>query len=136
MAPTSSTFLILILAVLFAVTGIYRALVVVTDIQNGHFNRLVVRPVDGLVLLLGLVIADFALVVGLKVPEIIMSFVAGVNFASGVHGILVGAVSGVGVVSVGLALAALMSRAAGCWATGAEESCTICPMTGGHRQVE
>ena len=111
MAPTSSTFLILILAVLFAVTGIYRALVVVTDIQNGHFNRLVVRPVDGLVLLLGLVIADFALVVDLKVPEIIMSFVAGVNFATGVHGILVGAVSGVGVVSVGLALAALKSRA-------------------------
>ena len=67
MAPTSSTFLVLILAVLFAVTGIYRALVVV-------------RPADGLVLLLGLVIADFALVVGLKVPEIIMSFVAGMGF--------------------------------------------------------
>ena len=94
MAPTSSTFLVLILAVLFAVTGIYRALVVVTDIQNGHFNRLVVRPADGLVLLLGLVIADFALVVGLKVQEIIMSFVAGMGFWWGPSQMWASSVSG------------------------------------------
>ena len=81
MAPTSSTFLVLILAVLFAVTGIYRALVVV-------------RPADGLVLLLGLVIADFALVVGLKVPEIIMSFVAGMGFWWGPSQMWASSVSG------------------------------------------
>ena len=30
----------------------------------------------------------------------------------------------------------LMSMAPRSWATGAEESCTTCPMTGGRRQVE
>ena len=70
-------------AVLFAVTGISRALVVVTDIQTGYFDRLVVSPVNRLALLLGLMIADFALVVALTVPVIIMSFIVGVSFAAG-----------------------------------------------------
>ena len=60
-------------AVLFAVTGISRALVVVTDIQTGYFDRLVVSPINRLALLLGLMIADFARVVALTVPVIIMS---------------------------------------------------------------
>ena len=76
-------------AVLFAVTGISRGLVVVTDIQTGYFDRLVVSPVNRLALLLGLMIADFALVVALTVPVIIMSFIVGVSFAAGVPGILV-----------------------------------------------
>ena len=75
-------------AVLFAVTGISRALVVVTDIQTGYFDRLVVSPINRLALLLGLMIADFALVVALTVPVIIMSFIVGVSFATGVPGIL------------------------------------------------
>ena len=75
-------------AVLFAVTGISRALVVVTDIQTGYFDRLVVSPVNRLALLLGMMIADFALVVALTIPVIIMSFVVGVSFATGVPGIL------------------------------------------------
>ena len=75
-------------AVLFAVTGISRALVVVTDIQTGYFDRLVISPVNRLALLLGLMIADFALVVALTVPVIIMSFIVGVSFATGVPGIL------------------------------------------------
>ena len=77
------------MAVLFAVTGISRALVVVTDIQTGYFDRLMVSPVNRLALLLGLMIADFALVVALTVPVIIMSFIVGVSFATGVPGILV-----------------------------------------------
>jgi ABC-2 type transport system permease protein len=76
-------------AVLFAVTGISRAMVVVTDIQTGYFDRLVVSPVNRLALLLGLMIADFALVVGLTVPVVIMAFIVGVNFATGAPGILV-----------------------------------------------
>ena len=75
-------------AVLFAVTGISRALVVVSDIQTGYFDRLVISPVNRLALLLGLMIADFALVVALTVPVIIMSFIVGVSFATGVPGIL------------------------------------------------
>ena len=76
-------------AVLFAVTGISRALVVVTDIQTGYFDRLAISPVNRLALLLGLMIADFAMVVALTVPVVIMAFIAGVNFATGVPGILV-----------------------------------------------
>ena len=76
-------------AVLFAVTGVSRAITVVTDIQTGYFDRLVVSPVNRLALLLGLMIADFALVVALTIPVIIMGFIAGVSFVTGVPGILV-----------------------------------------------
>ena len=75
-------------AVLFAVTGVSRAMVVVTDIQTGYFDRLVISPVNRLALLLGLMIADFALVTALTVPVIIMAFIVGVSFATGVPGIL------------------------------------------------
>ena len=75
-------------AVLFAVTGISRAITVVTDIQTGYFDRLVISPVNRLALLIGLMAADFALVVALTVPVIIMGFIAGVGFVTGVPGIL------------------------------------------------
>ena len=75
-------------AVLFAVTGISRAMVVVTDIQTGYFDRLVISPVNRLALLLGLLIADFALVIALTVPVVIMAFIVGVGFVTGVPGIL------------------------------------------------
>ena len=76
-------------AVLFAVTGISRAITVVTDIQSGYFDRLVISPVNRFALLLGLMVADFTLVLALTVPVIIMGFIAGVHFATGAPGILV-----------------------------------------------
>ncbi len=76
-------------AVLFAVTGISRATTVVADIQSGYFDRLVMTPVNRLALLLGLMIADFALVVALTIPVVIMGYIAGVSFVTGVPGILV-----------------------------------------------
>ncbi len=75
-------------AVLFAVTGISRATTVVTDIQSGYFDRLVMTPVNRLALLLGLMVADFFLVVALTIPVIIMGYIAGVQFVTGVPGIL------------------------------------------------
>ena len=75
-------------AVLFAVTGISRAMVVVTDIQTGYFDRLVISPVNRFALLLGFLIADFALVIALTVPVVIMASIVGVGFATGVPGIL------------------------------------------------
>ena len=75
-------------AVLFAVTGISRAITVVTDIQSGYFDRLVITPVNRLALLLGLMAADFALVVALTVPVIIMGAVVGVWFVTGLLGAL------------------------------------------------
>ena len=76
-------------AVLFAVTGISRAITVVTDIQSGYFDLLVISPVNRFALLLGLMVADFTLVLALTVPVIIMGFIAGVHFATGAPGILV-----------------------------------------------
>ena len=75
-------------AIIFAVTGISRAITLVTDIQTGYFDRLALTPVNRLALLLGLTVADFALVVALTIPVIVMGFIVGVTFASGVLGLL------------------------------------------------
>ncbi len=75
-------------AVLFAVTGVSRAITVVTDIQSGYFDRLVITPVNRVALLLGLMLADFTLIVALTVPVIIMGFIVGVQFETGILGIL------------------------------------------------
>ena len=40
------------MAIIFAVTGMSRALVVVSDIQSGYFDRLSLTPVNRLALLL------------------------------------------------------------------------------------
>lgn len=75
-------------AILFAVTGNSRAITIVTDIQNGYFDRLSITPVNRLALLLGLMVADFAMVVTLTIPVLIVGFAVGVRFTSGPLGIL------------------------------------------------
>ena len=75
-------------AIIFAVTGISRAVTLVTDIQTGYFDRLAMTPVNRLALLLGLTIADFTLVVAVTIPVIVLGFAVGVTFASGPLGLL------------------------------------------------
>ena len=75
-------------AIIFAVTGISRAVTLVTDIQTGYFDRLSLTPVNRLAMLLGLTVADFSLVVALTLPVIVIGFVVGVTFASGPLGLL------------------------------------------------
>jgi ABC-2 type transport system permease protein len=75
-------------AIIFAVTGISRASALVTDIQGGYFDRLLLTPMNRLALLLGLMVADFALVVALSVPVLLMGFAFGVEFATGPLGVL------------------------------------------------
>ena len=67
-------------AILFAVTGVSRAVTLVTDIQTGYFDRLSMTPVNRFALLLGLTVADFSLVVALTIPVIVLGFVVGVTF--------------------------------------------------------
>ena len=74
-------------AILFAVTGISRATTVVIDIQSGYFDRLVISPVNRLSLLIGLMLADFVLVVALTIPVLIMGYAVGIRFESGLLGI-------------------------------------------------
>jgi ABC-2 type transport system permease protein len=76
-------------AILFAVTGLSRASALVTDIQNGYFDRLLMTPIRRLALLLGLMMADLTLIVTLSIPVVFMGFVVGVRFETGAVGIVV-----------------------------------------------
>ncbi|HXX89528.1 MAG TPA: ABC transporter permease [Acidimicrobiales bacterium] len=91
-------------SVVFAVTGVSRASSLVLDIQNGYFDRLTITPIRRLPLLLGLMMADLALVMALAVPVVLLGLAIGVRFATGVPGmVLFVVVSGLwGLVFTGL----------------------------------
>ncbi len=76
------------MAIAFAVTGMSRSVSLVTDIQSGYFDRLLMTPVRRPALLLGLMAADVALIVALCVPVLVIGFAVGVRFATGVPGVL------------------------------------------------
>lgn len=76
------------MAVTFAVTGVSRAPALVTDIQNGYFDRLCLTPIRRISLLLGHMMADIAVVMALCVPVLVLGFAIGVRFASGPGGVL------------------------------------------------
>jgi|tagenome__1003787_1003787.scaffolds.fasta_scaffold20911924_2 ABC-2 type transport system permease protein len=75
-------------AIIFAVTGVSRANALVIDIKDGYFERLLLTPVHRLALLLGLMAADFVLIIALSVPVIIMGWITGVTFVTSLPGIL------------------------------------------------
>ena len=75
-------------AIIMAVTGpLSRALTLVEDVRSGYFDRLVMTPVRRLALLMGLMVADIALVIALSVPVLILGYAVGVRFETGVAGI-------------------------------------------------
>ena len=74
--------------IIFGVTGISRAGVLVTDIQDGYFDRLLLTPVRRLALLLGMMVADIVLVTALALPVLLVGFLAGVGLETGVLGLL------------------------------------------------
>jgi ABC-2 type transport system permease protein len=76
-------------AIIFAVTGVSRATVLVTDIQDGYFDRLVMTPISRPALLLGLMVADLAMVCGLCIPVMGLGLATGVRFDTGIAGMLV-----------------------------------------------
>jgi ABC-2 type transport system permease protein len=76
-------------AIIFAVTGVSQAGALVTDIQDGYFDRLLMTPIKRLALLLGLMVADLALVMGLALPVLALGFATGVRFETGVLGVVV-----------------------------------------------
>ncbi len=75
------------MAVAFAVTGMSRAPTLVTDIQDGYFDRLLMTPVRRVALLLGLMAADVVVVIALCVPVLVVGFAVGVHFRTGIPGI-------------------------------------------------
>lgn len=76
-------------AIIFAVTGVSRASTLVTDIQDGYFDRLIITPVNRKALLLGLMVADFVLVVALSIPVVLLGYLVGVRFEAGPAGVAV-----------------------------------------------
>jgi ABC-2 type transport system permease protein len=75
-------------AITFAITGVSRAITVVTDITSGYFDKLSITPVNRLALLLGFMAADLALVVALSIPVLVLGFIFGVRFETGALGVL------------------------------------------------
>lgn len=75
-------------AIIFAVTGVSRANALVLDISGGYFERLLLTPVNRLALLLGLMAADFVLIVALCIPVILMGLITGVAWTTGIAGIV------------------------------------------------
>jgi len=75
-------------AVIFAVTGVSRANALVADISSGYFERLLLTPVNRLALLLGMMAADFVLVVLLCLPVLVLGTLVGVSFATGIPGMV------------------------------------------------
>lgn len=75
-------------SIIFAVTGISRASMLVTDIQTGYLDRMLVTPVRRTTLLLGLMVADVVMAIGLAVAVLLLGFVYGVWFDVGILGLL------------------------------------------------
>jgi ABC-2 type transport system permease protein len=76
------------MAIAFAVTGMSRAPGLVTDIQGGYFDRLCMTPVRRPALLLGLMVADVAVIIALCIPVLAIGFGIGVRFVTGGLGVL------------------------------------------------
>ena len=76
------------MAIAFAVTGMSRSVSLVTDIQSGYFDRLLMTPVRRPALLLGLMVADVTVILALCVPVLAIGFTIGVRFVTGGLGVL------------------------------------------------
>jgi ABC-2 type transport system permease protein len=76
-------------AIVFAVTGVSRASALVTDIQSGYFDRLLLTPIRRPMLLLGLMAADIISIVMLTIPVLLLGLALGVSFQTGVLGMVV-----------------------------------------------
>ena len=76
-------------AILLGVTGISRAPAVVLDVQNGYLDRLLMTPVSRIAILLGHLLADVAIALGLAIPILILGLALGAGFETGLVGIVV-----------------------------------------------
>jgi ABC-2 type transport system permease protein len=75
-------------AVLLGVTGVSRAPSVVLDVQNGYMDKLLLTPVRRTAILLGHMVADMAVAAVLTLPILVLGFILGVRFESGVLGLV------------------------------------------------
>jgi ABC-2 type transport system permease protein len=76
-------------AVLLGVTGVSRAQALVVDVQSGYFDRLLLTPVRRSAILVGHMVADVTVSSILCVPILALAFALGIDFHTGVLGVLV-----------------------------------------------
>ncbi len=76
-------------AILLGVTGASRAPALVLDVQNGYLDRLLMTPIRRLSILLGHMVADVTVAMALTLPILLLGFILGVRFETGVLGVLV-----------------------------------------------
>jgi ABC-2 type transport system permease protein len=74
-------------SVTFMMVGVSRGGYLLADMQNGYFRRLCLTPVRRASLILGVLLADFALCCCLAIPIVIIAYGSGVRFSSGLLGI-------------------------------------------------
>jgi ABC-2 type transport system permease protein len=75
-------------AILLGVTGVSRAPALVLDVQDGYLDRLLMTPIRRLAILVGHMVADVAVAVGLTLPILALGFAMGVRFETGPAGVL------------------------------------------------
>ena len=75
-------------AVVLTITGVTRAYGLVLDIQNGYFDKLALSPARRSSLLLGHMVADFVLAIGLTLAVTAVAMVVGFRFVTGPPGVL------------------------------------------------
>jgi len=75
-------------AIVLTITGVTRAYGLVLDIQNGYFDKLALSPARRSSLLLGHMVADFVLAMGLTLAVTAVAMVVGVRFVTGPPGVL------------------------------------------------
>lgn len=76
-------------AILLGVTGVSRAQALVVDVQNGYFDRLLLTPVRRSAILVGHMVADVTVSTVLCVPILVLAFALGIDFHTGVPGVVV-----------------------------------------------
>jgi ABC-2 type transport system permease protein len=75
-------------AILLGVTGVSRAPALVLDVQDGYLDRLLMTPIRRLAILVGHMVADVAVAIGLTLPILALGFALGVRFETGPLGVL------------------------------------------------
>jgi ABC-2 type transport system permease protein len=75
-------------AAVFSVTGLSRAASLVTDLNNGYFDRLMLSPARRISVLIGLLMADFVTAIFIVLAIEGIAVAVGVRFATGILGMI------------------------------------------------
>jgi ABC-2 type transport system permease protein len=97
------------MALIFAVQGGSAGLNMVTDIESGYFDKLLLTPANRLALLVGAMMADFFRIMAQATLVLLIALATGLSFETGVAGavvlILIASLFGIAYSGLGFAIA-------------------------------